>query len=134
MNWTQEEAIWMASRVEDVCPDFGCHVALTGGCLYKSGPRKDLDLIFYRIRQSKINPEGLFAALQVIGIVKKTGFGWCVKAEYKGKNIDCLFPEETHGDQSYGEDELFDPADKVTTEDLLAFENDMEETYDQSKN
>ena len=94
-NWTQDEAIALCRCVEKVCPRFGCHVALTGGCLYRVGPRKDCDLIFYRIRQAKtIDVEGLFAALKTeVGIVRHSGFGWIYKASWGAKPIDCLFPE-----------------------------------------
>ena len=51
MNWTQQHAIELCKRIESVCPRYGCHVALTGGLLYKDGPRKDCDILFYRIRQ-----------------------------------------------------------------------------------
>lgn len=97
--WTLAAAVDLCRHVETIAPDFGCHVALTGGCLYKDGPRKDLDLLFYRIRQEDdIDAEGLFEALaEELGMVKKSGFGWCHKCEYKGKKIDCFFPEEPGG-------------------------------------
>ena len=40
-QWTQEQAIALCRKIEAVCPPFGCHVALTGGALYKDGPRKE---------------------------------------------------------------------------------------------
>lgn len=46
MFWTQAEAIALCREIEQICPRFGCHVALTGGCLYKDGPRKDADLLY----------------------------------------------------------------------------------------
>lgn len=101
--WTQEEAIALCREVERVCPEFGCHVALTGGTLYKDGARKDLDLLFYRIRQTpKIDDAGLFAALAAIGLVKDRGFGWCHKATYRDKAVDIFFPEETGNDTGSG--------------------------------
>lgn len=96
--WTLIEAIALCIEVESVCQEFGCHVALTGGCLYKRGERKDLDLLFYRIRQQKIDMQGLWTALEKIGVQKVSGFGWCHKAKYRGKSIDCLFPEEPEGE------------------------------------
>jgi hypothetical protein len=97
--WTQKEAIALCHKVELVCPAYGCHVALTGGTLYKDGPRKDCDLLFYRIRQVEVvDTEGLFTALEeLLGLKKVSGFGWCHKAEYQGKNLDCFFPEEQDG-------------------------------------
>ena len=38
----------IARLVEVIVAPLGGHVALTGGCLYKDGPRKDLDLVIYR--------------------------------------------------------------------------------------
>ena len=98
-QWTQVEAVQLCIEIERVCPTYGCHVALTGGLLYKPGPRKDCDLLIYRIRQwGEIDMEGLWAALSAIGVEKTSGFGWCYKATYKGKQIDFLFPEETGGE------------------------------------
>lgn len=92
--WTQEEAISVCKLVEEICPPFGCHVALTGGCLYKDGERKDLDLLFYRIRQAEtIEYLDLFEAMERIGFTVKSRHGWVVKATFKGKSVDIFFPE-----------------------------------------
>lgn len=94
--WTQPEAISLCVLVEAVCPSFGCHVALTGGLLYKHGPRKDADLVFYRVRQvERVDFAGLLDALEAIGlsIPTKGGPRWLVKATYRGKPLDMFFPE-----------------------------------------
>lgn len=98
--WTQAEAIALCRMVELVAPAFGCHVALTGGLLYKEGTRKDCDLVFYRIRQvEKIDVAGLCTALSRLGIgVKSPEPSWCIKASFDGKPIDCFFPEQAGGD------------------------------------
>lgn len=96
-QWTQSDAIALCTEIERYAPNYGCHVALTGGCLYKSGSRKDLDILFYRIRQvSEIDHEELFAALdEHSAITVEGGFGWCVKATDKqGRKLDLFFPEE----------------------------------------
>lgn len=101
MSWTLEEARELCRKIEAVCPEQGCHVALTGGVLYKDAPRKDLDLLFYRVRQADhIDGAGLMQALVDLGIkllVGGTG-GWLMKAEYQGKKIDFFFPENEGGD------------------------------------
>jgi hypothetical protein len=98
-TWTQREAIALATIVELVAPICGCHVALTGGLLYKLGNRKDCDLLFYRIRQVKrIDMDKLWEQLGAVGLVKKSGFGWCYKAEFMGLPVDCFFPEEEEGE------------------------------------
>ena len=99
LTWTLNDAVALCCAIEQVCPPHGCHVALTGGTLYKDGPRKDLDLLFYRIRQTpEIDMDGLWEALSRVGIERKSGFGWCYKAEFRGRKIDCFFPEEQDGD------------------------------------
>lgn len=102
--WTKAEAIALCCRIEAVCPAFGCHIALTGGLLYKEGDRKDCDLLFYRIREVEtININGLFDALGAIGVdvddttdTTERHYGedaWCFKAKYQGLDIDIFFPE-----------------------------------------
>lgn len=99
--WTQQLAIDLCRRIEAICPTYGCHVALTGGLLYKDGERKDADLVFYRIRQvERIDVDGLFEALEGIGIVRVTeSEAFCIKAVTRaGRRIDCFFPEVASGD------------------------------------
>ena len=93
-SWTQALALNVCRQLEAIAPRFGAHVALTGGCLYKLGPRKDLDVVFYRIRQvSHIDVDGLMEAIRVIGIKPGDDFGWCYKATYLTRDIDFFFPE-----------------------------------------
>lgn len=100
--WTQQEAIELCKKIEDVCPPYGCHVALTGGLLYKPGPRKDADIMFYRIRQvDEIDVKGLGKALQKLGFKMARVHGWVRKATYQGKDVDFFFPE--HVDTGTGE-------------------------------
>jgi hypothetical protein len=103
--WTRDAALELCRIVERIAPQFGAHIGLTGGLLYKDGPRKDCDILIYRIRQAeRIDHEGLFDALATVGVQKKSGFGWCHKAEWRGMPIDFFFPEETDD----GEYEGFD--------------------------
>lgn len=112
-TWNQQEAIELCVLLEPICKEFGCHIALSGGCLYKIGERKDADLILYRIRQCpKIDFEGMFAAFEKAGVTKLSGFGFCHKAVYQGKPIDFLSPEE-EGDE-YPEDS----SEPLTEEDI----------------
>jgi hypothetical protein len=108
--WLQHEAIDFAAHVENYAEDYGAHIALTGGCLYKSGPRKDLDLVVYRIRQVvDIDRVGFFERLErcisgFVLVTRKPHF--CMKAMLNGKEIDFLFPEtENGGDYEKDEDD-----------------------------
>ncbi len=100
-TWNITDAIELIVKIEEIAPLYGCHVALTGGVLYKVGERKDLDILFYRIRQvDKINTEGLMIALESLGLVKPVGSGWIYKSTFNNKGIDIFFPEED-GDEIY---------------------------------
>lgn len=114
-KWTQQQAIELCIKLEAFAPRFGCHIALSGGCLYKAGERKDCDIILYRIRQAPVIAfDAFFEECAKIGVTKLFGFGFCHKAIYDGKLIDFLSPEEAG--EEYTE---ADPADKLKTHDLL---------------
>lgn len=106
MRWTQEQAISLCVAIEAIAPKFGYHVALTGGCLYKAGERKDLDLIFYKNRTSvhgswlRIGGDTARA-----GLIQKlcddlnfrivSNWGPWKKIVMQGeRSIDMLFPDE----------------------------------------
>jgi hypothetical protein len=94
MGWTLEEALPLFKAVEEICPLYGYHVALTGGVLYKDGPRKDLDMLFYAIRQDfPKDPDILLAALREFGFTLGTKHGWVTKSLWKGMPVDLFFPE-----------------------------------------
>lgn len=94
MKWTQADAIELCRKIETFAPKYGCHVALTGGTLYHFGERKDVDILFYRIRQTpEIDVGGLMTALRDIGVTPGEDFGWCYKATLDGRDIDFFFPE-----------------------------------------
>jgi len=94
-KWTQAGAIALCRLVERYAPVAGCHVALTGGCLYKDGDRADCDLIFYRVRQVKqIDIQKLLELLQYrVGFDHITGGGWRYIGYFNGMKVDLLFPE-----------------------------------------
>lgn len=100
-TWSQGEAIDLCIKLEELAPEFGCHVALTGGLLYKSGPRKDADILFYRIRQSALYKEALLDTLEEeLGFEIYDDHGFVVKAGYQGRSLDLLFPDVSNG--TYG--------------------------------
>lgn len=93
-HWTLDEAVATCRVMEQVVPAFGYHVALTGGTLYKDGPRKDCDILLYRIRQVEApNRDGVLEALTHAGLRIDKDCGWCVKASIAGKDIDLFFPD-----------------------------------------
>ena len=94
MMSTLKDAVELCRIIEEVAPDFGAHVALTGGTLYKDSDRKDIDILFYRIRQAPvIDIKGLLKKLETIGFVMGKQFNWVQKATFHGHAIDFFFPE-----------------------------------------
>lgn len=96
---TLEGAVSLCKIIKDICPLYGMHVALTGGVLYKDGPRKDLDLLFYPI----IDPNEIYDVDGLLNHLAKLGISsekpneeypdqFVVKAWYKQQRIDLLFP------------------------------------------
>lgn len=96
----------ICTLIESVCVKHGFHVALTGGCLYGEGGRKDVDLIFYRIRQVKqqdIKMDAFWVDMKNaldIWLIEDHGF---VKKAEMGTGtdkipLDCMFPEDVYGD------------------------------------
>ncbi len=53
MDWDFEAGKLFCTFIEVIANQCGAHVALTGGVLYKDGPRKDLDIMFYRHKVSE---------------------------------------------------------------------------------
>ncbi len=91
--WTQAQAIELCVKLHAIAPNFGAHIGLTGGALYKAGERKDCDILIYRIRQASIDFPGLWAAFGGVGVVIDHDFGFCVKAHLGAQRIDFLCPE-----------------------------------------
>ncbi len=90
------KAVALCTEIEQFAPDYGAHIGLTGGYIYKLGSRKDLDIVVYRIRNK---PE-----IDVIGFINrlnKMGFSFpiflpeqfVIKASFNRFPVDFLFPE-----------------------------------------
>jgi hypothetical protein len=94
MSWTLTEAVEFCRLIAPLAVLHNCHVALTGGTLYKDGPRKDVDILFYRHRQAdRIEVDQLLIDLRMLGIEFDKYFSWGVKALLDGRKIDFFFPE-----------------------------------------
>lgn len=95
--WTLDDAVPLCGILEGWAIGYDCHVALTGGLLYKDGPRKDCDIVVYRrglfkgeTELPEFNRAALTAAFaNVLTIVQE--FGRVTKATYEGKPVDLLF-------------------------------------------
>ena len=92
--WTKTNALAFCRDAEQFAAPANCHVALTGGCLYRHGPRRDLDIVFYRHGGiCEIDKAALFAGLHNSGVRRISGSGW----RYVGYHrlfgqVDFLFP------------------------------------------
>lgn len=93
--WTLREAVELCKLLEVVIPEAGFHIALTGGLLHKEGRQANCDLLFYQIRGVQPNYEILWKYLTVAGVIRlpeDSYNGFVVRATYRGKAVDCLFP------------------------------------------
>jgi hypothetical protein len=101
----QRKAIQLCKKLESISPPFGLHVALTGGCLYKYGERKDVDIILYRIRQVH-EPDylGFYMKCSEMNICTVVAeHGWVTKATTpEGINIDFFNTEYDDESSEYG--------------------------------
>lgn len=96
-SWVLAEAIELCTLIQSVSPQFHCHPALTGGLLYKKGPRKDCDIVIYQRGDTNgvrhpINWNGLWIALCKIGLDMCHDFGYVKKCEWRGKTVDIFDP------------------------------------------
>jgi hypothetical protein len=95
--WTLAEAIELCTLIEGVSPPYHAHPALTGGLLYKTGPRKDCDIVIYQHGEHDglrpgIDWDGLWRAFDSIGLALQTDYGYCKKCLWRGKQVDILDP------------------------------------------
>lgn len=95
--WTLADAIPLCTHLEMIAVQYECHIGLTGGLLYKDGPRKDLDVVVYRRGMYKgetelppYNRTELIEAFSKVVTIEGE-FTRVVKASYKGKPVDLLF-------------------------------------------
>lgn len=115
-TWTLQEGIDLCTAIHNLpVQKFNCHPALTGGLLYKTGPRKDCDIVIYQRgdvdgKREPIDWGGLWAALQGIGLCIINDFGYVKKCMYQGKVVDIFDPTQEGG--NYGQQET----DELMTE------------------
>jgi hypothetical protein len=112
-EWTLQEGIALCTAIQELpSQQFGCHPALTGGLLYKTGPRKDCDIVIYQRgdvdgERKEIDWIGLWSALEQIGLCLINDFGYVKKCTYKGKVVDIFDP--TDKNTEYGAQAEADP-------------------------
>lgn len=106
-QWTLQQGLDLCTAIHNLpAQKFNCHPALTGGLLYKTGLRKDCDIVIYQRgdvdgKREPINWPGLWAALYDIGVCLGDDFGYVKKCTYQGKIVDIFDPTEDGG--NYGQ-------------------------------
>lgn len=90
-QWNLAEGVALCVAIQNLpSQKFHCHPALTGGLLYKQGPRKDCDIVIYQRgdvngKREPIDWPGLWAALEGIGLRLIQDYGYVKKCLYQGK-------------------------------------------------
>ena len=92
----------LSLQLEAVANTMELHIALTGGQLYKTGPRKDIDFVVYTSRQIKEVPKSLHDYLlkcdrMIPDFVYTYMYGFVCKATYKQVQLDFLYPQFAGG-------------------------------------
>ena len=105
-TYNLDDAVLICKMIEPVCCKYGFHIALTGGTLYGEGGRKDIDVVFYRIRQvAEPDVQGMNRELALKDMILLKDYGFCKKYMLAGVvPIDALFPENWIG--GYGLEHL----------------------------
>lgn len=103
----QEKAIGICAKLYRVLGPLNFYPALTGGCLYKEGERKDCDIVIFRHRQAHTDFElkHLEPVLRLAGFTDFQHFGFVTKCMYLGCAVD-LFNPETSLDDDYENDNV----------------------------
>jgi hypothetical protein len=112
-QWTLQEGAALCRAIQELpSQKFHCHPALTGGLLYKDGPRKDCDIVIYQRgdvdgKKEPIDWQGLWVALQDIGLCILNDYGYVKKCVYNGKSVDIFDPTDENSE--YGAQSDADP-------------------------
>lgn len=95
-------AIELCKAIYDEMGKDGIFPALTGGCLYKEGERKDIDIVLYFKRYSgPVETSDIAHKLKKVGLTNfKFVTGYVTKAKYGELDVDLLNPE-TQDDSDY---------------------------------
>lgn len=112
-EWTLQEGVALCTAIQNLpSQNFHCHPALTGGLLYREGPRKDCDIVIYQRgdvdgKREPIDWIGLWFALEQIGLCLINDFGYVKKCRYHGKQVDIFDPTDENSE--YGAQAEPDP-------------------------
>jgi hypothetical protein len=75
MTITLEQALEVSRIAESALAPLGYHVGLTGGCLFRGGSEKDIDLIVYPHDPQLVRPDGweeiVEKALESVGLIDR---------------------------------------------------------------
>lgn len=92
-EWNLQEALAICRFIEPIVRPHNAHIGLTGGCLYSSGLRKDLDVVIYPHGGSGgMDEPGVIKGLAEAGFVMGQRYTRVQKAMWFGKVIDFIFP------------------------------------------
>jgi hypothetical protein len=94
--WRLHDCVALCRLLEPIASQCGAHVGLTGGNLYKDGPRKDCDIVVYIHGGAKEIERDKLRALIDINLAADWSWvkicGRVYKARYKNKPVDLIFP------------------------------------------
>lgn len=94
-----QAAVELAAEIEPIAASVDCHIGLTGGVLYKNGPRKDIDFVVYKHNTEEtagcpVRRIDFEAKLIELGLKFGLRGPRVSKAEWRGYSIDFIYAEE----------------------------------------
>lgn len=106
------DAVAICKLLEPELAKHGFHVALTGGTLYGEGGRKDIDLVFYRIRNNPKFPQDFVSTSarrnavnkylrDDLGMILLGSYGFVHKWQKGSLKLDIMYPDEPHIPSDY---------------------------------
>lgn len=114
-GYTIEDAQRICTKLYEPLRAIGVFIGVTGGSLYKEGPRKDIDLLVY-LNTSHADIETTDIEdmpMRIIDVISKAAdvneytteyFGYVTKTFIDGIPVDILFPE--YGPNRYPTEQL----------------------------
>ena len=88
-----DKAVELCKMLYKELGPLGLFPALTGGCVYKEGPRKDIDIVLYCHREKPLTTLPISHLAGLDGLTISGYYGFVTKAYYKGESVDIMFPE-----------------------------------------
>lgn len=97
--WTKHHAFMLCESMYKLLAPHGYYPALTGGTLYKTGARKDIDVVVFHHRQrhDHVNMQEVITLLAPLVTNVPEFYGFVTKVQLNGIPVDLFDPTAVDG-------------------------------------